>query len=150
MDNIMTYFDPWTWFIISGVLLFLELLASGIFFMFLGIAAAAVGIINLVVPMSWQMDLTVFSILSVALIIVARPIVVKRLKKETDQPNLNKRNVQFVGKTYYLEEPIKSGKGSLNINDTRWRVRGTDAPKGTQVRVTDVDGLELIVVPVTD
>lgn len=150
MDNIITYFDPWTWFIISGVLLFLELLASGIFFMFLGIAAAAVGIINLVVPMSWQMDLTVFSILSVALIIVARPIVVKRLKKETDQPNLNKRNVQFVGKTYYLEEPIKSGKGSLNINDTRWRVRGTDAPKGTQVRVTDVDGLELIVVPVTD
>jgi len=150
MDNLFTYFDPWTWFIIAGVLLLLELLAPGIFFMFLGISAAIVGVVDLIIPMGWQMELTVFSILSVVLIIVARPFVVKQLKKETDQPDLNKRSVQFIGKTYYLDEAIKSGKGVLTINDTRWRIRGIDAPKGTQVKVTEVDGLELVVVSVPD
>jgi len=150
MANLLTYFDPWTWFIISGVLLLLELLAPGIFFMFLGVAAAIVGVVDFIIPMSWQMELTIFSILSVALIIIARPIVVKHLKKETDQPNLNNRSNTFVGQIYYLDEAIKSGKGSITINDTRWRVRGTDAPKGTQVTVTKVDGLELIVSTVMD
>ncbi len=150
MANLFTYFDPWTWFIISGVLLLLELLAPGIFFLFLGISAALVGIIDLVIPMGWQMELTVFSIVSVVLIIIARPFVVNRLKTETDQPNLNKRTNNFVGQMYYLDEAIKSGKGSITINDTRWRVRGTDAPKGTQVTVTKVNGLELVVATIND
>jgi membrane protein implicated in regulation of membrane protease activity len=145
MENILSYFGPWTWFIIGAALLLLELLAPGVVFVWLGLAAIGVGLIDYVFSMSWQMELVVFSVLSVVFLIVGRPIVSKRLAAETDQPNLNQRNQEFVGKTYKLTEPLKDGHGALVINDTRWRIRGADMAKGAWVKVTSVDGLELVV-----
>lgn len=145
MDSLFSFFGIWTWFIIAALLLLLELLASGIFFVFLGIAAVVVGLLDLVITMNWQVEIAAFAVLSVILVLVGRPIVTRNIKSETDQPNLNQRNREFIGKRLQLSEPIKSGTGKLNINDTLWRVRGTDMPKGTWVKVTAVDGLELVV-----
>ena len=58
---------------------------------------------------------------------------------------LNQRLASFVGKSYVLETPIKNGNGSVRINDTIWKVQGADAPAGTWVKVTAVEGTVLLV-----
>ena len=68
----------------------------------------------------------------------------------TDQPLLNRRGEQLVGRIATLTEPINDGRGRIKLGDTLWRVSGPDLPAGTQVRVkaaTDMD-LELVVEPV--
>ncbi|VAW01517.1 hypothetical protein MNBD_ALPHA08-1376 [hydrothermal vent metagenome] len=145
MENILNFFGPWTWFIIGVVLLLFELAATGVFFIWLGAAAIVTGLIDLIIPMSWQIELAVFASLSVIFVLVGRPIVMKRINLETDQPNLNKRNQNFIGRRYQLSEPVKGGRGTLKINDTLWRIRGEDSPQGTWVKITAVDGMELVV-----
>ena len=66
---------------------------------------------------------------------------------ETDQPLLNRRGDQLVGRTATLTEPITNGRGRVKFGDTMWRVSGPDLPVGTTVRVkaaADLD-LELVV-----
>ncbi|TIQ85759.1 MAG: NfeD family protein, partial [Mesorhizobium sp.] len=70
----------------------------------------------------------------------------------TDQPLLNRRGEQMIGRMATLAEPIKDGRGRIKLGDTLWRVSGPDLPAGTQVRVTgaaDTD-LELTVEAVLD
>ena len=143
MDSILHYFGHWSWFIIAVALLLLELSAPGVFFIWLGIAAIATGLLDLVLPMNWQMELVAFTVLSVAFVLIGRPMVMKRINQDTDQPNLNNRNQGFIGKRYQLSEPIKAGRGTLTINDTRWHILGNDCPQGTWVTIVAVDGLEL-------
>ena len=80
----------WHWWILAGVLLILELTAPAFFFLWLGIAAAAVGLIMLVFPaIGVETQLVLFAIASIVSVIAwrkyreSRPIV-------TDQPNLNR------------------------------------------------------------
>lgn len=145
MDIILNYFGPWTWFIIAVALFLLELVAAGVFFIWLGAAAIVTGVIDLIIPMSWQVELAVFAGLSVALVLIGRPMVMKRINLDTDQPNLNNRNQNFIGQRYQLSEALTGGRGTLKINDTIWRIRGDDCLQGEWVTITAVDGLELVV-----
>ena len=148
MDDILTMFGGWTWWIIAVVLLILELLSPAIFFLWLGAAAAVVGLADLVIPMSWQYEVTLFSILSVVLLVTGRPWLMKRQKIKTDQPNLNRRMYEYVGKKYVLQQPIKNGRGKIKVEDTLWEVLGPDMEKSSWIRVTGVEGLRLRVEPV--
>lgn len=56
----------WHWWVLAGVLLILELWAPTYFFLWLGIAAAAVGFLVLVVPtVAFEVQLLTFALLSV-------------------------------------------------------------------------------------
>jgi hypothetical protein len=46
-----------------------------------------------------------------------------------------------------LDEPIVDGRGSVKLDDTRWRVSGPDLPAGAHVVVSGVDGSTLEVSP---
>lgn len=135
----------WHWWILSGVLLILELLAPVFFFLWLGIAAAATGLIMLVFPnMSTESQLVLFSILSVVAVIAwrryreAHPAV-------TDQPNLNRRGLQYVGREFTLDHAIVNGVGKVTVDDSTWKVKGPDLPAGTQIRVDAVEGVVFVV-----
>jgi len=147
MDQLMSMLDPWTWWIVAGLLLIVELMVPTIFFMWLGIAAAATGLLHLVLPLSWQMEVAIFCALSVIFLLAGRPWMLKRQALVSDQPNLNKRMYNFIGKVYPLDKPIVRGHGSLTIDDTHWKVSGPDLKAGNWVKVTGVDGLTLQVEP---
>jgi hypothetical protein len=51
----------WFWWIAAGVLLFMELLAPGVFLMWLALAAAFVGITDYFIDLSWQLELLAFA-----------------------------------------------------------------------------------------
>jgi membrane protein implicated in regulation of membrane protease activity len=58
----------------------------------------------------------------------------------TDQPDLNLRAVQLIGRVLVVEEPIVHGGGKARLGDTLWNVEGADAPAGAQVRVLEAKG----------
>ena len=131
----------WHWWILAGLLLILELTAPAFFFLWLGIAAAAVGLILLVFPsISIETQLVLFGIASIVAVLAwrkyreSRPLI-------TDQPNLNRRGHQYVGRVFSLGEPITNGVGKVTVDDSTWKVKGPDLPAGTHIKVTGVDGV---------
>ncbi len=145
MNELLPMFGDWSWWILAGVLLIIELAAPGVFFMWLGLAAVLVGLIELVYDLPWQWEIAIFAVVSIILVLVGRPIVIKRQNVDTDQPNLNRRMYEFVGKRYVLEKPIVNGRGQIRIDDTLWDVMGPDLEKDAWIEVTGVEGLRLTV-----
>jgi inner membrane protein len=139
----------WHWWILAGVLLIFELTSPVFFFLWVGIAAAAVGLLLLVIPsMTIELQLVLFGILSVIAVLAWRKYREKR-PKTSDQPLLNQRGRQYTGRLFTLDHPIVNGVGKVEVDDSTWRVKGPDLPAGTLVRVTDVDGVVFLVEPVS-
>lgn len=131
----------WHWWILAGLLLILELTAPAFFFLWLGIAAAAVGLILLVFPaIDLETQLILFAIASVVAVLAWRKYRETR-PASTDQPNLNRRGQQYIGRTFSLSAPITNGVGKVTVDDSTWKVKGPDLPAGTHIRVTGVDGV---------
>ena len=57
MQNWLTAFGSWTWWIVAGVLFLLELAMPGVIFIWLALAAVAIGIIAFFTDFSWQIQL---------------------------------------------------------------------------------------------
>lgn len=130
----------WHWWILAGLLLILELTAPAFFFLWLGIAAAAVGLIMLVFPsIGIETQLVLFAIASIVAVVAWRKYRESR-PLTTDQPNLNRRGHQYIGRMFSLTEPIDNGVGKVVVDDSTWRVKGPDLPAGTHVKVTGVEG----------
>jgi membrane protein implicated in regulation of membrane protease activity len=61
----------------------------------------------------------------------------------SDEPALNQRAAQAIGRIYIVEEAIVAGRGKVRIGDTLWPVEGRETPAGTLVKVTAVNGTVL-------
>jgi inner membrane protein len=144
MQQFLPFLGGWTWWVIAGILLLIELVLPGVFFMWLGLAAAIIGVIDLFADFSWQVEITLFAVLSVLLVMFVRP----RVKlTQGEASNLNQRMYDYVGRSYVLHEAIVNGRGKIRIDDTLWVVTGTDRDKGKWVKVTSIDGTRLVVEP---
>lgn len=140
----------WHWWILAGALLILEVTAPAFFFLWLGMAAAATGLIIMVFPtLPLESQLVLFSVLSVVAVLAWRKYR-EAHPTLTDQPNLNRRGRQYVGREFTLEAPIVNGVGKVTVDDSTWRVRGPDLPIGARVRVHGVDGVVFLVGPAPD
>ena len=63
----------------------------------------------------------------------------------SDEPHLNRRGEQYIGRVFTLDVAIVNGQGKVRVDDTTWKVQGDDCPVGTRVRVHGVDGVVLLV-----
>jgi len=136
----------WHWWILAALLIILEVFAPGAFFLWLGLAAVAVGGVVYMIPaMAWEYQLLLFSVASVISIVIWRKYF-RITPADTDQPNLNRRGQQYVGRVFTLEEPIVDGIGKIRVDDSTWKVRGEDCPAGTRIEVTGLDGTILEVI----
>lgn len=141
---------PWHWFLLAIALIILEALSPAAFFMWLAVAASVVGLTLALFPaLGWQIQLVLFAIFSVLSLILGRRYL-KRHPIATDEPTLNKRGHQYIGRVFTLDRPIVNGVGKLRVNDTIWKIGGRDCAKGTLVRVMDVDGVVLLVAAAGD
>ena len=130
----------WHWWILAAALIILEVFAPGAFFLWLGIAAGVIGgLIYLLPSLDWEYQVLIFSVLSVVSILVWRKYF-RITPEQTDEPALNRRGEQYVGRVFTLSEPIVNNMGKSRVDDTTWKIRGDDCPVGTRVEVTGVDG----------
>ena len=125
MVEILSKLGTWNWLIIGVVLMGIETFAPGVFMLWLGFAALIVGLLTFTINWSWQTQIIVFAILSIAMVPLWRHFS-KRNEKPTDKPFLNKRAQGLIGRVFTLEKPIVDGVGTIKIDDTVWRVSGSD------------------------
>ena len=147
MIDVIRSLGAWSWIILGGILLAVELIAPGTFILWLGVSAILVGLISFVIDWNWQEQGVGFVILAVASLVMwwrlIRPA--RRDEDASDQPFLNRRAQGFVGREFTLEKPIVDGAGTVRIDDTVWRVAGPDTPAGSRVRIVRADGASLTV-----
>lgn len=137
----------WHWWILSGVLLILELTSPIFFFLWIGIAAAVVGFLLLLIPaMPLEVQLVSFGIMAVVAVVAWRKYR-ETHPPESEQPLLNQRGLQYIDRIFTLDYPIVNGVGKVVVDDSTWRVKGPDLPAGMRVRVTGVDGTVFVVAP---
>ena len=143
MGGWLDVLGPWHWFVASVVLIILEVFSPAAFFLWLGIAAACVGLVLMIWPeLSWPMQVILFALFSLTSVVLGRSYL-KRHPIATDEPTLNRRGEQYVGRVFTLLEPVVNGQGKIRVDDTTWKISGADCPAGTKVRVTGVDGVVL-------
>jgi len=149
--NILTWLDGmqfWHWWILAALFAGIEILAPGVFFIWLGAAAAMTGVIALIIPsLGWEIEALIFALLAVVTVVFWRSYLKKSKGKDDPAATLNRRGEQMIGRTAVLSEPIQNGRGKAKIDDSMWRVEGSDLPAGTQVKVIGVDGAILKVEP---
>lgn len=139
----LEHLEFWHWWIAGIALVIIEVFAPGAVFLWMGISAGVVGAVLLAVPdISWQVQFLVFAVLSVGSIAGWR-VYHKRNPTESDQPSLNRRGEQYVGRVFTLQDGITDGTGTIRVDDSRWKIEGEDLPAGTKVRVTGVEGTVL-------
>lgn len=63
----------------------------------------------------------------------------------SDEPDLNARARQLIGRSAAVEEPIRNGRGKVRIGDTVWPAEGPDCAAGTQVKITGTKGTALMI-----
>jgi len=133
----------WHWLILGVALIVLEALAPGVVFLWLGLAALVTGgIVFFADSLSWQVQTLVFAGLSVVSVTSGR-LWLRHHPTATDHPTLNRRAEQHVGRVFTLESPIVNGVGKVRVNDSTWKISGTDLPAGTRVRVVGTQGTVL-------
>lgn len=130
----------WHWFALCLVLLIIEMIGAGGYLLWVSIAAGLTGLLLALSPeMSWQWQIVFFSVTAVASAIgwwryqLAHP-------HRVDEPLLNKRSAQYVGRIFTLSDAVENGRGKIRVDDSFWEVAAQeDMPAGARVKVVAVE-----------
>ena len=138
MFDLLMTLGAWNWVVLGFILLLLELVFPGVFFVWFGLGALLTALVSLLfynLPWIafWEVEVVFFLIFSVIMVLIGRNFF--RRDRETDEPLLNRRTDQIIGKTVVLDEPVRDGKGRIRFDDTIWRIKGPDLPEGTEGKV---------------
>lgn len=137
----------WYWLAIGLLMLGIEMLAPGFYLLFFGVAALGTGVLALLLPLPWQVQATVFAVLSVAAVVVGRRWYASR--EGEGSATLNRRSEALIGRRVRLQAPLTADGGEVFVDDTRWAAVGPECPAGTEVEITAVTGSRVSVRPVS-
>lgn len=144
MNTELPFDSDWLWLIGAVVLAALELLAPGVFLLWIGVAAALTGLLALLFDLPLGVEFVIFAGLAVLSGAVGRrwyrsnPVI-------TTAPLLNDRASQLVGQVVTAVTPIDPAGGRVRVGDSLWTARGGPAAVGAAVRVIGHEGTSLIV-----
>ncbi|KPL47439.1 membrane protein [Xanthomonas axonopodis] len=139
--------DVAVWAVLALLLIAAETLVPGAFLLWMGIAAAAVCLLVLVLPdvaLLWQ--IVAFVLLGFVAVQVYRTWF-RGKGRQSDRSLLNRRAEQLIGRRVLLDQAIHDGRGRAKVDDAFWVVAGPDLLAGTPVRIVGVDGMTLLVQP---
>lgn len=135
------------WWILGLVLLILELVVPGVYFLFLGIAAIVVGTNVMLLGSSgwfgWEQQIIAFIVVSAVAVLVGR--LWYGARSEAPSASLKTGTGRLVGRIATVHEPLVAGRGRVAIDDGWWIAVGPDLPEGTRVRIVGARGSTLIV-----
>lgn len=144
LSDLIAQFGAWLWFALAVLLFVLESIVPGVHFIWFGLSAAIVGLIALIFPLAWPWQVIAFALIALAAVFWVR----QKSREESakpDVPDLNVRGAQYIGRIVAVEDAIVNGRGRVRVSDTVWTAEGEDAPRGSRVKVTGVDGTVLVV-----
>jgi membrane protein implicated in regulation of membrane protease activity len=148
MFDFLTELTWWHWIVGAIALAAIETFMPGAVAIWFAASAALIGLLLVVLPqMPWQWQWVLFAALGIVAMVLYRNY--KKANPDViEQPNLNRRGLQYVGQVFTLVEAMRDGTGKIQVGDSVWKVSGPDAPVGARVRVTGADATVLTVEPV--
>jgi len=140
----------WNWWVVALILLVIELLAPGFYFLWMAASGFVTGLLLWLMPaLDIKLQIFIFSVLSMVSVI-AWKLYGKKHPITTDHPLLNKRGQQYIGRVFSLYQPIENGEGKIKVDDSIWKVHGEDCDIHTKVKVTAIRGTVFDVEKVRD
>lgn len=133
--------DYWHWYILGVALVTIEMLVPTFFALWIGISAFLTGMILYFFPsLLWEYQVLIFSVLSIVSAVTWHQYYVKN-PIATDEPLLNRRGEQYIGRIITIKLPIEDGQGKISIDDSTWKIVGPDCPKGTKIKLVSLDNV---------
>lgn len=138
--ELLDQIEFWHWLIAAVVMIIIEMVLPAAYFLWMGISAFIVGLLLYTMPtIPLLIQVVIFGVLSIVTVYLYKRH--KRMNpQEKDEPKLNRRGEQYIGRSFTLEEAIVNGVGKVKVDDSTWKVKGTDMPAGMKVRVLSVEG----------
>jgi membrane protein implicated in regulation of membrane protease activity len=136
----------WVWLGAAAALAILELIAPGVFLVWIALAAAGTSVLTLLFGLPLPFQVMLFALQSMASVYAGRRWYAAHDVPSAD-PKLNDRAARLVGSRVTVVAAISGGEGRVKVGDGVWTCRGPDCPEGTAVRVTGCQGNCLTVEP---
>ncbi len=149
------FHSPWPWVIAGAVLIGLEIVAPGVFLLWIGLGAAAVGLSVLLapdMPLPWQ--LMVFAVAMLGSIAIGF-MIQRRSRISISGTTLNRELDALVGREVEAIHDFAGGHGRIRVGDSSYTAQCVSTTRpvaaGAIVRITGLtaDGI-LTVVPLDD
>lgn len=134
----------WHWWVLAIALVVLEIFISGAVFLSMSIAAGMVGLVIWAYPpLPWTYQWSGFVVITVISLLLWQPPL-NRSPLFNDDPRRNRRGEQYIGRTFILDEPLKDGNGTIEIDGVTWNLRGHNCKANSRILITGVDGTTLL------
>ena len=114
-----------------------ELFAPAAFFLWLGVAALLIAALAIMFTLSAPLQVILFAILSPLVMWGGRRFYNQATGSQKSN-HLNQRGLEMVGLVLTLDHPIINGQSRIAIGDSTWKILGSAAAAGTEVKVTAV------------
>ncbi|WP_293810982.1 NfeD family protein [uncultured Bosea sp.] len=145
MPDWLATHNGWLWAILGLLLIGGEMLAPGVFLIWLGLAALITGAVVGILGLGWQAACIVFAFLAIACVAVGRLLTRRKSEEPDAATGLNDRGRQLIGKVFRLDATMAGGEGRVRVGDSSWRIVGPELLAGTEVKVVRVEGSTLVV-----
>ncbi|CAN5122092.1 NfeD family protein [soil metagenome] len=145
MLSSILWLGAWGWVILGLVLIGGEVLAPGIFLIWLGLAALLTGAVVGITDIGWQVAALVFAGFSLVSVFAGRLLTRRRGEEPDAATGLNDRGRQLIGKVFRLDATMTGGEGRVRVGDSSWRITGPELLAGSEIRVVRVEGATLVV-----
>jgi membrane protein implicated in regulation of membrane protease activity len=129
----------WLWLIGGLLLLMAELIAPGVFLLFIGAAAMITGLFVLLFGLGLAPSLALFALYTAVAVMIGRKIYGNRAVDSPD-PMLNDRSARLIGRSVAVVAPVDEHGGRVRVGDSEWSARGDPAQPGELVRIVGVEG----------
>lgn len=138
------------WLIIAGLCFIIEMATVGFFVFWFGIGALISMVVSIFFPDNIILQAAVFVISSVILLLLTKPLVNKFTKKDK---KIETNAYSIIGKKGIVVQDINPtfGVGQIKISGEVWSAKTSDETtieKGTEIKVTQIDGVKAVVEPV--
>ena len=131
------------WMVAGLLLAALEMLAPGVFLLWIGLAALGTGVAAELAGIGWQAQIVLFVALTAALV----GLIAIRQKRRPTLDSVNAPAAGLIGQTCRAVA-FQDGEGRVSLGDGTWQARLTDAAQpapGQALRVVGLDGTTLLV-----
>lgn len=138
MDDFTISNPEYLWLGLAALLALAELFVPGVFLIWVAAAAAITGILSLFIDLTVAGQLTVFGLSTILAVLGGRRWYLTH-DVESENPLLNNRSAQLVGRTVTVVEAISATSGRVKVGDGEWPAKGPNMEKGTIAKVAAVE-----------
>ena len=143
------WFDTSLWLVAVVAFIAVEAATTALVSVWFAIGAAAAMLASFFTP-SLGVQVAVFAVVSAVALALMLPVLARQRKEH--KPPVTNGSPLTIGKQGIVLAAIEPGMpGRVRVDGLDWQARAeVSVPQGAQIRVTDVDGAVLLVVPVPE